>query len=101
MRIETIKPGQVFMNKRQHIVTMHGKHVCYIDIPHDAIVYTLLDRIKSDDWELFVPASQEIVEELDNVFESTIPIKEKELSSDIEVATVIKKRGRPPKNKVS
>lgn len=63
MQIKDIKDGEIYRNKRDHLVTLHGKHICYIDIPNEAVVYVRAESLKSDDWELFLPESQKIVSE--------------------------------------
>ena len=92
MKIEVVEEGQIYRNKRNHLVLRNGRHICYIDIPQEAIVYTTLDRIRTEDWELYLSPGDGI--------KADLPIKEWEEPTikmeDIK-AHIKKKRGRPKK----
>jgi hypothetical protein len=80
MKIEKILPGEIYLNSRGHIVLLNGKHIAYIDILNDAIVYVTMESLKAEDWERYVP---------------------EQAFTETEFETPKKGRGRPRKEEVN
>jgi hypothetical protein len=53
MQVTQVLEGQIYKNSKQCIVLLLGKHICYIDLRREAIVFVLPKQIKGDDWELY------------------------------------------------
>ncbi len=63
MRIDELKPDEIYVNSRQHLVTLWNGHICYIDIPREAVVLVEQKSLKGDDWTLYTPESIEVLGE--------------------------------------
>lgn len=71
MQIEEVEDNQIYRNKKLHLILKNGKHICYIDIRREAVVYTHLKNITGNDWELFLPEGKSPV---DVVVEEPTPV---------------------------
>jgi 5-formyltetrahydrofolate cyclo-ligase len=83
LKVEQLTDKQIYRNSRNHLIVLDGKHVCYIDIPNEAVVYTLLEYVKTDDWELYVPAPVKTEVATQEEFETAIKEMGEETTDEI------------------
>jgi hypothetical protein len=100
MLLENVEENKIYRNKKGHLVLLNGKHICYIDIRRDAIVYVTKKSLRGDDWEVLSVQEEKkpepVVEE--EIVEGGLGFLSPESLELLDKELAKKTRGRPRKS---